>query len=126
MGRWQREALTEGQLRDVAASPPRPSGAARPPHRFATGRIHSPPFPFVTFSCNSDAMTSNSSQDPTDPTALVDDILAELQTAFRTSVTHLKSAIAAYVRDRTLPPADAAAKGLFDYRSEEHTSELQS
>src|SRR3546814_10425479 len=79
-------------------------------------------------------MTSNSAQDPTDPTALVDDILAELQTAFRTSVTNLKSAIAAYVRDRTLPPADAAAKGLFDYpairltttRSEEHTSELQS
>src|SRR3546814_10648375 len=87
-------------------------------------------------------MTSNSSQDPTDPTALVDDILAELQTAFRTSVTNLKSAIAAYVRDRTLPPADAAAKGLFDYpairltttgeqregqrRSEEQTSELQS
>src|SRR3546814_10584848 len=67
-------------------------------------------------------MTSNSSQDPTDPTALVDDIIAELQTAFRTSVTNLKSAIAAYVRDRTLPPADAAAKG----RSEEHTSELQS
>src|SRR3546814_15809584 len=60
-------------------------------------------------------MTSNSSQDPTDPTALVDDILAELQTAFRTSVTNLKSAIAAYVRDRTLPPADAAAKGLIDY-----------
>ena len=60
-------------------------------------------------------MTSNSSQDPTDPTALVDDIIAELQTAFRTSVTNLKFAIAAYVRDRTLPPADAAAKGLFDY-----------
>ena len=60
-------------------------------------------------------MTSNSSQDITDPTALVDDIIAELQTAFRTSVTNLKSAIAAYVRDRTLPPADAAATGLFDY-----------
>src|SRR3546814_18035142 len=60
-------------------------------------------------------MTSNSSQDPTAPTALVDEILAELQTAFRTSVTNLKSAIAAYVRDRTLPPAAAAAKGLFDY-----------
>src|SRR3546814_8599448 len=60
-------------------------------------------------------MTSNSAQDPTAPTALVDDILAELQTAVRTSVTNLKSAIAAYVRDRTLPPADAAAKGLFDY-----------
>src|SRR3546814_15759426 len=30
-------------------------------------------------------------------------------------LTNLKSAIAAYVRDRTLPPADAAAKGLFDY-----------
>src|SRR3546814_15730753 len=85
------------------------------PHRFATGRIHSPPFPFVTFSCNSDAMTSNSSQDPTDPTALVDDILAELQTAFRTSVTNLKSALAAYFRARPPPPADAAAPGLLDY-----------
>src|SRR5690606_16514354 len=60
-------------------------------------------------------MTSSSSQDATDPAALVDDIIAELQTAFRTSVSNLKSAIAAYVRDRTLPPADAAATGLFDY-----------
>ncbi len=50
-------------------------------------------------------MTSNSSQEATDPTALVDEIIAELQMRFRTSVTNLKSAIAAYVHDRTLPPA---------------------
>ena len=60
-------------------------------------------------------MISSSSHETTDPTALVDAIIAELQTRFRTSVSNLKSAIAAYVRDRTLPPADAAATGLFDY-----------
>ncbi len=47
MGRWQREALTEGLWRDVGAPPPPlrggPAGAARRlrlPHGFATGRIY--------------------------------------------------------------------------------------
>ncbi len=60
-------------------------------------------------------MTSNSSQDTIDPTIVVEGIIAELQDKFRTSVANLKSAIAAYVQDRTLPPANAAATGLFDY-----------
>ena len=61
-------------------------------------------------------MTSSShSPDIDDPTALVEEVIAELQDRFRASVTNLKNAIAAYVRDRTLPPADAAATGLFDY-----------
>ncbi|HMQ18578.1 MAG TPA: AMP nucleosidase, partial [Sphingopyxis sp.] len=60
-------------------------------------------------------MTSRSSHETPDTAALVDHIIAELQTRFRTSVTNLKSAIAAYVQDGTLPPADAAATGLFDY-----------
>ena len=60
-------------------------------------------------------MTSHSSHETADPAALVDAIIAELQTRFRTAVANLKSAIAAYVHDRTLPPADAAATGLFDY-----------
>lgn len=62
-------------------------------------------------------MTSNSShnQNIADPAALVEGIITELQDRFRTSVTNLKSAIAAYVHDGTLPPADAAATGLFDY-----------
>ncbi|MBJ7500290.1 MAG: AMP nucleosidase [Sphingopyxis sp.] len=61
-------------------------------------------------------MTSSSNRpEITDPAALVEGIIAELQDRFRASVSNLKSAIAAYVRDRTLPPADAAAKGLFDY-----------
>jgi AMP nucleosidase len=75
------------------------------------------PFPFVTISCNSVAMTSDASnnQNIADPAALVEGIIAELQTRFRTSVSNLKSAIAAYVHDGTLPPADAAATGIFDY-----------
>ena len=62
-------------------------------------------------------MTSDASHpsDIADPTALVEEVIAELQDRFRASVSNLKSAIAAYVRDRTLPPADAAATGLFDY-----------
>ncbi len=75
-----------------------------------------PPFPFVIFSCNSVAMTSESSNENiADPTTLVEGVIAELQSRFRTSVGNLKSAIAAFVRDGTLPPADAAATGLFDY-----------
>jgi AMP nucleosidase len=50
-----------------------------------------------------------------DPSAVVDAVIDELKTAFHASVANLKSAIAAYVRDGTLPPADAAARGLFDY-----------
>ena len=62
-------------------------------------------------------MTSDASnnQNIADPTALVEGIITELQDRFRTSVGNLKSAIAAYVHDGTLPPADAAATGLFDY-----------
>ena len=62
-------------------------------------------------------MTSNAStpSDIADPTALVEEVIAELQSRFRASVAALKSAIAAYVHDGTLPPADAAATGLFDY-----------
>ena len=37
MGRWQREALTEGLSRNVAIA----YGDGPPPHGFATGRIHS-------------------------------------------------------------------------------------
>ncbi|WP_052071815.1 AMP nucleosidase [Sphingopyxis sp. MWB1] len=60
-------------------------------------------------------MTSTSSQENSDINARVDAIIDELQAAFRESVGNLKKAIAAYVRDGTLPPADAAATGLFDY-----------
>jgi len=61
-------------------------------------------------------MTSESSNENiADPTTLVEGVIAELQSRFRTSVGNLKSAIAAFVRDGTLPPADAAATGLFDY-----------
>jgi AMP nucleosidase len=61
-------------------------------------------------------MTSSSSQTPNtaDPAARVEDILAELKSRFKASVAALKSAIAAYVHDGTLPPADAASTGLFD------------
>src|SRR3546814_17595215 len=38
-----------------------------------------------------------------------------LKSRFKASVLALKSAIAAYVHDGTLPPADAASTGLFDY-----------
>src|SRR3546814_6029455 len=95
-------------------------------------------------------MTSSSSQTPeaAETSARVEAILGELKSRFKASVLALKSAIAAYVHDGTLPPADAASTGLFDYpalrlvtdgvrregqghnlafgRSEEHTSELQS
>lgn len=62
-------------------------------------------------------MTSSASQYHTDPetAALVDEVIVELTTQFKSSVDALKSAIYAYVRDGTLPPADAAATGLFDY-----------
>src|SRR3546814_8958720 len=75
------------------------------------------PFPFAPISCNNVAMTSSSSQTSStaDPTARVEAILAELQNRFRAAVSALKSAIAAYAHDGTLPPADAASTGLFDY-----------
>ena len=62
-------------------------------------------------------MTSNSSHNPTiaDPAALVEGVITELQHAFGAAVGNLKSAVAAYVREGALPPADAAATGLFDY-----------
>lgn len=62
-------------------------------------------------------MTSSSSQtsNTADPTARVEEILDELKNRFKASVSALKSAIAAYVHDGTLPPADAASTGLFDY-----------
>ena len=62
-------------------------------------------------------MTSPSSLSPdiADTDALVETIIAELKAKFRDAVVALKSAIAAYVHDGTLPPADAAATGLFDY-----------
>ena len=60
-------------------------------------------------------MTSTSSHDPSDTAAIVEAIIDELKTRFHASVAALKSAIAAFVQDGTLPPADAAATGLFDY-----------
>src|SRR3546814_6364080 len=74
-------------------------------------------FPFARISCNSVAMTSSSSQTPeaAETSARVEAILGELKSRFKASVLALKSAIAAYVHDGTLPPADAASTGLFDY-----------
>src|SRR3546814_8672014 len=62
-------------------------------------------------------MTSSSSQTPeaAETSARVEAILGELKSRFKASVLALKSAIAAYVHDGTLPPADAASTGLFDY-----------
>jgi AMP nucleosidase len=61
-------------------------------------------------------MTSTSSHTSlTDSSARVEEVIAKLQTRFKASVGALKSAITAYVHDGTLPPADAAATGLFDY-----------
>src|SRR3546814_19043179 len=61
-------------------------------------------------------MTSSSSQTPeaAETSARVEAILGELKSRFKASVLALKSAIAAYVHDGTLPPADAASTGLFD------------
>ncbi len=42
-------------------------------------------------------------------------IIAQLRARFSASVAALKAAIAAYVDHGTLPPADAATSGLFDY-----------
>ena len=56
-------------------------------------------------------MTSTSSHDPSDTAAIVEAIIDELKTRFHASVAALKSAIAAFVQDGTLPPADAAATG---------------
>lgn len=50
-----------------------------------------------------------------DVNALVDDIIGELQTRFKSSVQALKAAIGAYVRDRSLPDQAAVEAGLFDY-----------
>src|SRR3546814_1049071 len=62
-------------------------------------------------------MTSSSSQTPkaAETAARVGPILGELKSRFKPPVLALKSAIAAYVHDGTLPPADAASTGLFDY-----------
>lgn len=61
-------------------------------------------------------MTSSSQNSANfDATAIVEDILIELQSRFKASVSALKTALAAFVREGTLPPADAASTGLFDY-----------
>ncbi len=50
-----------------------------------------------------------------DIAATIAHIQQALEQHFSASVTALKSAIAAFVADGTLPPADAAERGLFDY-----------
>lgn len=60
-------------------------------------------------------MTIRTSKIETDTDTLVETIISELQTQFKTAVGALKSAISDYVKHRTLPPADARETGLFDY-----------
>ena len=59
--------------------------------------------------------TTSQTGGETDIAANIARIQSELERHFRASVDALKSAIAAFVADGTLPPEDAAARGLFDY-----------
>ena len=59
--------------------------------------------------------TPSSSPSEAEIAATIARIQSELDAHFRASVDTLKAAIAAFVANGTLPPADAAALGMFDY-----------